>query len=56
MAKKIDTYSYKGWLTSDNIFKRGFAVFGYWWLGYLIIMVPFIIVASVLMYIFPLPA
>lgn len=26
---KKDTYSYKGWLTSDNFFKRAFAVLGY---------------------------
>lgn len=31
MAKKNqgDTYSYKGWLISDNFWKRAFAVFGY---------------------------
>jgi len=28
-AKKKDTYSYKGWLNSDNFFKRAFAIFGY---------------------------
>jgi hypothetical protein len=25
-----DTYSYKGWLTSDHFLKRAFAVFGYY--------------------------
>ena len=31
MAKKKqkETYSYKGWLNSDNFLKRAFAVWGY---------------------------
>lgn len=37
MRKKVkkskDTYSYKGWLTSDNFNKRMFAVVGYSMLG-----------------------
>lgn len=28
MTKK-DTHSYKGWLNSDNFYKRAFAIFGY---------------------------
>ncbi len=28
-SKKIDTYSYKGWLNSDGFFKRVFAIMGY---------------------------
>jgi len=26
---KKETYSYKGWLNSDNFYKRAFAIFGY---------------------------
>ena len=31
--EKKDTYSYKGWLNSDNFLKRVFAVTGYYTLG-----------------------
>ena len=33
----IDTYSYQGWLNSDNFFKRAFGVFGYNFVARLII-------------------
>ncbi len=36
-TKKIDTYSYKGWLISDEFVKRTCAVFGYYMVGNLII-------------------
>lgn len=32
-----DTYSYKGWLNSDNFLKRVFAIMGYGIVGQLII-------------------
>lgn len=36
-GKKVDTYSYKGWLVSDEFVKRTCAVFGYYMVGNLII-------------------
>lgn len=36
-SKKVDTYSYKGWLISDEFVKRTCAVFGYYMVGNLII-------------------
>lgn len=48
-----DTYSYKGWLTSDSFLKRALAVFGYnlvagliIWLGLFIIFMLFGVVAA----------
>jgi hypothetical protein len=37
MTKKEDTYSYKGWLVSDFIVKRAFAVMGHYMLAGLIV-------------------
>ena|GEM_PF-5692858 len=41
--RKIDTYSYKGWIISDSFIKRSFASMGYHFMGmifvYLIITV-----------------
>ena len=37
MKEKKDTYSYKGWLNSDNFLKRVFAIFGYYTVASLII-------------------
>ena len=37
---KKDTYSYKGWLISDNFLKRAFAVYGYMMVAGLIIVIP----------------
>jgi len=36
-AKKADTYSYKGWLVSDRLIKRSFAVVGHYMIAGLII-------------------
>lgn len=48
-----DTYSYKGWLTSDSFLKRAFAVFCYnlvagliIWVGLFIIFMLFGVVAA----------
>ncbi len=38
-----DTYSYRGWLISDNFFKRAFAVIGYYHVAALIIFLPIIL-------------
>ncbi len=35
----------KTWLQSDSIIKRSLAVFGLWWLGYLMIIAVFFIFA-----------
>ena len=45
MKEKKDTYSYKGWLNSDNFFKRSFAVLGYYTVANIIIFVPILILA-----------
>ena len=47
-SNKPDTYSYKGWLISDNFLKRAFAVYGYTMVAGLIIMIP----VYVLMFLF----
>lgn len=39
-SKDVDTYSYKGWLISDNFFKRAFAIYGYCMIAGLLIMIP----------------
>ena len=36
-ANKPETYSYKGWLNSDNFFKRCFGIVGYQLVGSLLI-------------------
>lgn len=41
--EKKDTYSYKGWLNSDNFLKRVFAVTGYYTLGSIIITAIFLV-------------
>jgi len=43
-VKQTDTYSYKGWLVSDNFFKRCFAVYGYYLVAGLILGVIFFLV------------
>jgi hypothetical protein len=35
--KEKDTYSYRGWLISDNFLKRAFAILGYYSVASLII-------------------
>jgi len=35
---KEDTHSYKGWLLSDSIIKRSFAIMGHYFVAYLIII------------------
>ena len=40
MTKTKETYSYKGWLISDNFWKRAFAVYGYSLIASLAIIVP----------------
>lgn len=49
--KGKDTFSYKGWLISDNFFKRCFAVLGYYsmasiliWVGIILLAVAFFLV------------
>ena len=39
-SKKVDTYSYKGWLNSDNFLKRAFAAYGYMMVASVIIIIP----------------
>ncbi len=45
--KMIDTYSYKGWLVSDCIFKRSMAVFGHFLIMYFFVMMLIIILSKV---------
>lgn len=49
---KRDTYSYKGWLTSDNFLKRAFAVYGYALVAGLIIAIPIYILMFLIMLLF----
>lgn len=39
-GKRDDTYSYRGWLQSDHLIKRSFAVAGHFYLAYFLIAVP----------------
>ncbi len=39
-AKPVDTHSYKGWLNSDHFWKRALGVYGYSFVGSLIIAIP----------------
>lgn len=47
-AKTEDTYSYKGWMMSDNILKRAFGVWGHYTLANLIIAAAIIGVSIIL--------
>ena len=51
-TKKKDTYSYKGWLNSDRITKRSFAVMGYYAIAtlyiYLVVIIIYLIVAGLI--------
>jgi hypothetical protein len=48
MKKEKDTYSYVGWLSSDNFVKRALAIFGYGIMGLAIIYVMALIVFFVI--------
>jgi hypothetical protein len=39
MFKREDTYSYKGWLLSDFILKRAFAIMGHYLLAGLVLWI-----------------
>jgi len=45
--KMIDTYSYRGWLVSDCIFKRSIAVFGHFFIMYFFIIILVIILSKI---------
>ena len=47
-AKPVDTYSYKGWLNSDQFWKRALGVYGYSFIGSLMIVLPFIAIVFVI--------
>ena len=42
--KKEETYSYKGWLISDNFWKRAFAVLGYYSVASMVVGAVFFVV------------
>ncbi len=46
--KKVDTYSYKGWIISDSFIKRSFAALGYQFMGTLFLYVVIIAAALVI--------
>lgn len=48
----METNNYKGWLNSDNFFKRAFAVLGYNTVASLIIAIPFYIILFGMMFAF----
>ena len=43
VKKTEDTYSYKGWLNSDNFLKRAFSILGYMFAAQMIIQIPLMI-------------
>jgi len=49
---KKDTYSYKGWLNSDNFLKRAFAIYGYSMIAGLIIIIPLYIIIFIIFLLF----
>jgi hypothetical protein len=46
-VKKEETYSYKGWLISDNFWKRAFAVLGYYSVASMVVGAVFFVVMLV---------
>ena len=50
--KPLDTYSYKGWMNSDKFWKRALGVYGYYFVGAMMIMVPLLLVMLVCISIF----
>lgn len=49
-----DTYSYKGWLCSDSLLKRAFAVLGHYSIAQLILVVAIMIPAFIFGFLFGL--
>jgi flagellar biosynthesis protein FliP len=49
-----DTYSYKGWIISDNFLKRAFAIYGHGMVAALMISIPFYILIFIFVFIFSL--
>ena len=47
MEKKEDTYSYRGWLNSDNFWKRVVGIWGYMMVGQLVLMAITFLIAFV---------
>lgn len=43
-TKPLDAHSYRGWLNSDHFWKRALAVYGYSFVGSLMISIPILIV------------
>lgn len=39
-----ETHSYKGWLNSDSFIKRSMAIFGYYTVAYLFLLLIFIVI------------
>lgn len=48
MAKKAETYSYKGWLISDSFIKRSFASVGYHFMGGIFIWIGLLTIGLIL--------
>jgi len=49
--KKVeDTFGYKGWMNSDNIWKRMFGVFGYYTLANIVITLGMLLVFGVFVF------
>jgi len=42
-----DTYSYRGWLVSDSLIKRAFAVWGHYMVAGLIVVAPMILLSMI---------
>ncbi|MDQ5957376.1 MAG: hypothetical protein QG614_351 [Patescibacteria group bacterium] len=40
-----DSYEYRGWLMSDSLIKRSFAVAGHFYLAYFLILIPLLVIA-----------
>ncbi len=51
-TKGPDTFSYKGWMNSDNFLKRAFGVFGYQMLAGCIVQIVFMLIFLVFAAIF----
>jgi hypothetical protein len=49
-----DTYSYKGWIISDNFLKRALAIWGYSNVVVLMILIPFYALIFIFVFIFSL--
>jgi len=48
----LNNNTYQWWIVSDSIIKRSFAILGHYFLGYLMLVIPFIVIIMIFTVIF----